>query len=407
MKSRITSADIEKLRKDFLLLMRNVEKVKDYDTALEFSGVARRYADKINEVVYRGLVPWIESQDKTSWWAKEIRKNVWGFYIALQVPINRSPPVTDEVYKWFTPEKNFDRYLQERDRWVAKVKREARTAWTTLKEYLDTKHGSEGVEVEVPGEQQIDMSGFRVVVEGTSTHELEYLDRLDGVLRYFKSRALNVYPPLVTKARTFVLNLHDQEGLGGDAAATYDVYASRVNLSIWVCTANPKGGAKTIAHEMGHHIYETHLSGSDRALWEHLIKNDYGLVDLREVLAVWPEKASHYWIEGSSLAITDPTLYLQIYTAMFPPIKDKEWFQTKEDVEALIAKGQTHIQLPTNPITVYASKNPEEAFCEALGLLVAYGPRAVPEVVRSWLLRLLPNLKIASSGRVALRYLQG
>ena len=51
--------------------------------------------------------------------------------------------------------------------------------------------------------------------------------------------------------------------------------------------------------------------------------------------------------------------------------------------------------VPKSPITGYAGKNTEEAFCEAVGRLVAYGPLVIPETVRGWLRAVLPGIRIA------------
>jgi hypothetical protein len=127
-----------------------------------------------------------------------------------------------------------------------------------------------------------------------------------------------------------------------------------------------------------------------------------------EAVDVWvmpagKEGESRYWIEGHSLRETDPTLYLQIYLCMHPP-NATPWFQSKADVERLIAEGTKTVPVPLDPITVYATKNREEAFCEALGMLVAYGPRAVPARARFWLEEILPEIRIAASRRVVGRF---
>jgi len=66
--------------------------------------------------------------------------------------------------------------------------------------------------------------------------------------------------------------------------------------------------------------------------------------------------------------------------------------------------GDPVVRVPTNPITGYSGKNSDEAFCEALGNLVAYGPKAVPDVVLGMLRSVLGGgVKIAS--RVAAAWL--
>jgi hypothetical protein len=69
----------------------------------------------------------------------------------------------------------------------------------------------------------------------------------------------------------------------------------------------------------------------------------------------------------------------------------------KDLIEYLDTGGDPVISVHTKPISGYANKNPEEAFCEAIGLLVAFGPRTVDEQVQSWLKEIVPSLRIASA----------
>lgn len=392
----LTTSTVDTLRRDFLVLMRNVELVKDYETAKVLDKVFRTYAARFYNLIYRGLTPHLV-KNGDPYWDKRVREDTWRFYTELRLPLE---PLMDPPY---SPGKSvlFARFERARDKWVRTITRYARKAWTALRDLLA---GRDTVEFADPTSSLIDIVGFKVEVVGWKPKAADYLDRLSGGLRWFKERARKVFPPLLTPYVRFVLNLHDKEDIGDGAAATYG--DNTINLSFWIAT-DPKGSAKILAHEMGHHVYRTYLSGDDKALWTALQKGDIGTLDLRDVLAVWPENGSPYWIVDNPLKETDPVLYLQIYTAMLPHDRDRTWFTTKAEVETLIASGKTTIQVFAHPITVYAATNPEEAFCEALGLLVAYGPRAVDPVVRQWLQTILPNLRVAHAGRVASRYLHG
>jgi hypothetical protein len=65
---------------------------------------------------------------------------------------------------------------------------------------------------------------------------------------------------------------------------------------------------------------------------------------------------------------------------------------TIPEIQALRDK-QEALHVPTFPVTGYGATNPEEAFCDAVGLYVAYGPGAVLEPVREILFRLAPQVR--------------
>ena len=84
---------------------------------------------------------------------------------------------------------------------------------------------------------------------------------------------------------------------------------------------------------------------------------------------------------------------------------DSTAYWRKEDFQEALDSGVTTLSVPKTPITGYAGKNPEEAFCEAVGLLVAYGPRAVHEKIRHYLEIVIPGkVKLARENLVN-RYL--
>jgi hypothetical protein len=109
----------------------------------------------------------------------------------------------------------------------------------------------------------------------------------------------------------------------------------------------------------------------------------------------------------------NPKVYLQILIASSkydPDYWKKEsasawaWLDTSKgdpkplfhytipEIEALRDK-QEALHVPVFPVTTYGATNPEEAFCDAVGLYVAYGPGAVLEPVREILFRLAPRVR--------------
>jgi DNA topoisomerase-1 len=154
----------------------------------------------------------------------------------------------------------------------------------------------------------------------------------------------------------------------------------------------PEMLAKILAHEMGHHIYKVYLGQKDRTFWDTAIRGNYGPIDIDKALRLWPDGA---WIHemGELLKDVDPTLAIQLELLGFGHGEVRE-IRKKEDFEAAVARGDT-FAVPQNPVTGYAGKNPEEAFCEALGMLIGYGPRTVDPLIRHWVQMILPNLRVA------------
>jgi hypothetical protein len=67
------------------------------------------------------------------------------------------------------------------------------------------------------------------------------------------------------------------------------------------------------------------------------------------------------------------------------------------DIKNYLEKGGAPIvKVHAHQISGYANKNDAEAFCEALGLLVASGPNSVSDVVLDWLRTILPDSHTAS-----------
>ena len=108
----------------------------------------------------------------------------------------------------------------------------------------------------------------------------------------------------------------------------------------------------------------------------------------------------------------DPTLYLQVMIASSvydPEYTSKSdstpwrWMDTSKGEKAVYnlswaevaaaAAKQEKREVPRLPVSVYGAANAEEAWCDAVGLMVAYGPQAVLEPVRELVYGLLPSFR--------------
>ncbi len=150
---------------------------------------------------------------------------------------------------------------------------------------------------------------------------------------------------------------------------------------------------------MGHHLYRTFLSTEAQVFWTQTLRGDYGDLDIPTLLNKWPGEA---WAFEFSryMKDSDPILALQVESLSHN--RETRDLQSKADFQALLDRGVKTLRVPNTPITGYANKNPEEAFCETLGMLVAYGPMAVHEKIRHWLDVTLPGaVKTADSHSAA------
>jgi hypothetical protein len=213
-------------------------------------------------------------------------------------------------------------------------------------------------------------------------------------LKRYRASAKARMPWLIQHQLPMVLDFEGGLDKGGEYRKSY----------IWV---NATAGDKTeetvriLAHEMGHHRYKA-LSGTAEKFWVMAIKQDYGPLDIQKALDSWPESTKTTWSAVDFLKDKDPVLALQLDVLSFGHGGDKA-YDSRRDFEEALATATT-LNVPKSPVTGYGGKNPEEAFCEAVGMLVAYGPRAVHERIRHWLGIILPG-EMKTATRVARRYL--
>ncbi len=395
MPHEFTSATVRQLRADFLLLMRNADLVKDWAAARSFQLAVRRFHDHVERLVYREVLPALKARHGDGHVARDIASGVWQLLIELSVPLE-NPRADDTAHRVPSSEAAFERYLARKDKWLSRVKSKARGAWAALGSYFEYVN-PDALTYTPEIQDQLELAGFRVTVKDPPPERAaRYVERIEEGLRHFRQRASRVFPWMVARALPFIVDFKAEDS----AAGTYNHGASITLNGWWASRPTPADTAQIIAHEMAHHVWEGYLSGPSKDFWTEALRADYGELDLGRVLELWPPGQGSYWIVDHPLREKEPLLYLQIYMCIHPPLDDLKWFETRGQVEALVAEGKRTVPVPRNPITVYARKNPEEAFCEALSHLVAYGPGALLPTVRWWLREILPNLKVASGARV-------
>lgn len=406
--------DVEKLRKDFLTLMKNVPKVADYAQAETLWKAFKTWNDRFNALIFEQMVPAIPEMvrermgthypDVEAWvksWDERVRTDCWKLHAEMRLPFT---PVGTDYMRKYQPDQTqagaYAAFERERDKWAAKVKRSAQKAWKTLNEYVEwLARGEKKHTFEVPSDETMELEGFAVRIFGADRKD--WIDRSDKIvstlkagLKEYRKRAMKVFPWVVRNQ----LPLELRFDCGLDWGGRYE------RDHILVCAFavdDAKKTAHVLAHEMGHHVWKVYLSGDAQRFWELAIKEDRGELDLVKLAAIWEKEAPRGHLSDLEKALqNDPVLYLQVETLTHGHGNyGKSVFFSLDELKELIAKGTVTYPVPNNPITAYAAKNPEEAFCEAFGYLVAYGPRSVLPLVRSWLRTVLPESRTEASLR--------
>ena len=398
---------IEKLRKDFLQLVGNTPRATTPALANHLAEGVRTYGQYFNDLIFTRLMDFLKEQEwkknltkeEKDHWETRIRKSSWLLYIELSLPLK-------EPDNYYSPETRFRQFEADRDKWLRRVQSVARGAWKDLREFIEwfERAREEPVALNMPTRTIQDMSGFSVQVvmpEDPSEYLTKGVEVFQAALPIYKSRAAKVLPWLLQHKLPFILS--PDSGL--DEAGRYE--GRHITIGLWSIANHPVAQmVKTIAHEMGHHLHKA-MGRDARIYWDAAIRGDYGPLDLRKLLDAWPESIKDTYDLEKHFRKTDPILSLQISVAFggYPPNR-RDPLSTREQVEAMVASGEGVI-VPKTPITGYAGKNSEEAFCEALGLLIAYGPQTVHPQVREWLMTTVPAIKVASMRTVVESRRQG
>lgn len=411
------SSSIEKLRKDFLMLLKNVDRVESYEDLTKLRAGVKTWNDYYEESIQkllRGMSDTIwftltgevkyneyfadQHKDWTGYWDKKVRAG----YRPLRVEMMSFPYEHLEVWleKWggrFTADQGkadlLAKWEKNKKKWADKVKREARKAWGALNEYVTWVGQRRENAIPVQEVQEVyrqDVEGFSVTFVGMDEDHDYYraaIEKFKVGLAHYRDRAAKVFPLLLGPAKLPFQFRGDQD---------IDCGGKYVRDHIIICPLSepPKEYSHVIAHEMGHHVYKSYLSGEARKFWDSAIRQDYTEANLNDLLAEWREGEWSMDVV-KRLALTDSILALQI-----DGLSRLNGWGSREDALKYLQKYGPKVHVPATPITGYATKNTEEAFCEAIGRLVGYGPRAVHPLILSWLKIILPReVKVARSPR--------
>lgn len=380
---------VEKLRKDLLTLLKNLPRIQTYREGDQvrkgFVIFKTRFYETLferflNKHLKYGYEDYGISESDARYIEKRLRKSGWDLYIDMALPLD----FPDNHY--MTEDLALARFKLEYPKWEARIKRKAQTFWKDMRETIEWIERQKGkFSVPTPDVEIVAIEGFRVEVSGYSEDRADIMELFKAGLRLYKSQAKSRFPLLLKKQLPLLLNLEPTVDKGGEyhskGGGEIEFYGSGI------IGKTPGRVAHILAHEMGHHLFRTYLGGHGREFWETAIAGNYGEIDVAEIIREWPGDAWVFELH-EKLADSNPILALQVQAFTYDRRHtnvDGYDLQKKEEWEALLASGTRTVNVPKIPITGYANKNPEEALCEAIGLLVGYGPAAVHEVIRDWL----------------------
>lgn len=390
--------DVARLRADFLLLMKNVERLRSYQEALHFRGAFLTWRTHARETIAHlvAALPDVIAASQEPFkdeaverWTKEIQVGTWDL-ISTESPPVESQDV--EAAKWRgtglpppSPETLYARFVERRSKWADKAKGNARKAWTTLKKYLEWVAGRGGrAAIHPPARAELRIAGIPVTILG----DPQELDLFKAGFEHYRKGAARVFPWALQRQLPVVLDFVHHDAAAGRYHGPY--------ITMFPASFSKEEVAHTLAHEMGHHVWKSYLPGAAQTFWAAAVRHDRKPLDLKRVLALWPAGKHNYSLFDLEdyLRIHDPIMFLQVQCLIYGHGPHEGFRFSYDALEDMIARGIKSVPVPANPITAYAEKNPEEAFCDAFGHLVAYGPRSLLPLVRSWVQVVLPSARV-------------
>ncbi|MEI6567963.1 MAG: hypothetical protein WCR20_14895 [Verrucomicrobiota bacterium] len=356
--------------------MQNVTRVTNYSDVKKFNDALRNYRVKFEDVFFerflnRDLI-YTSGLDKhkIEWIDTDLRAPAWSFSSELRAPMHDVDP------PYWSEEQCFEWFKKRAKSWEAAARRRALIFWKLIRSTLE-QYGP--FTTDVPTVDSEELEGFRVILKGFEPKYSDKLSLIRAGLRLYRERAQKHLPLALQVQLPINVDFEPTLDKGGE-------YLGReINLYASSC-GKPSVVVHFLAHEMGHHIWNL-LSEDSQTFWRTAIRGDLGELDLQEVLNNWPENT---WAYDFSHHTDDPILGLQMEAITHSVYYSKD-LQTKQDFQALLDKGEKKLTVPKTPISGYANKNPEEAFCEAIGLKLGYGDRALHEKIHGWLNTILPS----------------
>lgn len=284
-------------------------------------------------------------------------------------------------------------------------------AYENLMRYL-RGHRIPYPEITVASKDKVTLEGFEVELRGGNFDPEEArleVSRLTRVLSTFRKRIKIVAPRFVDTFHKVRLVVDLRPSAPVDARGAFSEKARMIILYPRMIERQTDGEyVQTIAHELGHVVYHL-LDVKTQSLWDRTIRGDMTKLSIADLLTKWPKDDEGDYLGAfelfDALKDSDPRLALQISALQRSRTLGYNWSSYEEFAEALHDQHIESLSVPQTPITGYANTDPEEAFCEAFGMLVAYGPRTIFPKVYLWLSTVLGSdvRSGAASGRLQRR----
>lgn len=277
-------------------------------------------------------------------------------------------------------------FVRARGPWEVMAWRAASRAFENLERYA----GNLPRTLHLAREERVMVAGVPVGVGSMArATAARAIDVLDAALRILREQRrvpwlLSRLPPIAITSEC--------ERSGVTMQGEYDPATRRILICAGsMLGATPLAVAHTIAHEAGHHLWRTSLSDAAQDAWRREVALAVERVPVRAVLALWPEGDTLDDVVRR-LRTLNPPLSLALQGA-HERGSLRGWTKREAWTAWLARDPNAAVDLSSAPVSAYGAKDPEEAFCEALGLLAAYGLRAVLPEVAQWLRAVVPAVR--------------
>ena len=398
----LTPAWIEGLRQEVLRILRTVESASTYAEATSirqylaawvpaFEDRMMHLADAAQRVLAPGDRFDAEPVRAVRTLARDLAHRLLYEFDERPMGHHLAP---DDFERW-----TFATWLRTRDATVRRLRELAQRLWRALREAHDAAaHRGATLTLTAEEPRPYRLAGFDVALVGDAQvpGAGDFVRRFERLLRVLRERLDRVMPGAAALFCPIVLVW----GAGYDARLMGQYFPASEVIEMYpegLEGVRDDGVVAAVAHEGGHHLWRRVLDSAARAEWAAFVEQSLVTLDLATLRAAWETAQAMVGEPLSLLEVAqvlrahDPRLALQVESLLNVP--DAPWRPDVTLAELDAAASRTSPKVLRDPITAYARKNAQDAFCEALALLVGYGGHTLPGDVRQWLRVVVPALR--------------
>ena len=398
----LTPAWIEGLRQEVLRILRTVESASTYAEATSirqylaawvpaFEDRMMHLADAAQRVLAPGDRFDAEPVRAVRTLARDLAHRLLYEFDERPMGHHLAP---DDFERW-----TFATWLRTRDASVRRLRELAQRLWRALREAHDAAaHRGATLTLTAEEPRPYRLAGFDVALVGDAQvpGAGDFVRRFERILRVLRERLDRVMPGAAALFCPIVLVW----GAGYDARLMGQYFPASEVIEMYpegLEGVRDDGVVAAVAHEGGHHLWRRVLDSAARAEWAAFVEQSLVTLDLATLRAAWETAQAMVGEPLSLLEVAqvlrahDPRLALQVESLLNLP--DAPWRPDVTLAELDAAASRTSPKVLRDPITAYARKNAQDAFCEALALLVGYGGHTLPGDVRQWLRVVVPALR--------------